>query len=153
MSIVLAFIYNSFSPRGIPVFRKVQSIQYVSNEDLYNKQHLDTILNRNVSTSQMSELIKNKKSIIIDARNKEAYNKGHIPGSINVPYLDIYNYIEFLNNIPRDTLIVVYCEGINCELSHHLAEFLKGMNFLRIFHYSEGIEEWIKNKLPLERVE
>lgn len=153
LSIVFAFIYNSVSPKGIPLFKIVETIQYVSDEELTKKNNYDSTLSRNVSTQQMLELIKEKKSVIIDARNKEAYNKGHIPGSINIPFLDVFNYVEVLNEIPRDTLIIVYCEGINCELSHHLADFLKGMNFVRVYQYSEGIEEWIKNQLPLEKVE
>lgn len=153
LSIIFAFIYNSVSSKSIPIFKKVDPIQYVSDSELFEKFDYDSTLSRNVSTEQMLKLVQNRKSIIIDARNKEAYDKGHIPGSINIPFLDVFNYVEILNEIPRDTLIVVYCEGLNCELSHNLAEFLKGMKFTRIFHYSDGIEEWIRNQLPLEKVE
>lgn len=153
LSIVFAITYNSISQKGITLFKKAEMLQFVSDGELFNKNINDFTIRRNVSTKQVLELVKNKKSIIIDARNQEAFNRGHIPGSVNIPALEVFNYVEMLNLIPRDTLIVVYCEGINCELSHILAEFLKGMNFVRIFHYAGGIEEWVKNRLPLEKVE
>ncbi len=153
ISVILAFIYNLFSPKSIPWIKSKEIITYVSNEELFQKRISDSLSQKNVTTQQLLGLIETKIGIIIDARNKDAYIRGHIPGAINIPFLDVFNYVEQLDIIPRDTLIVVYCEGVNCELSHHLSEFMLNMNFSRIYHYIGGYEEWVSKNLPLEKEE
>lgn len=153
ISVILAFIYNLFSSKSIPWIKSKEIITYVSDEELFQKQISDSLSQKNVTTQQLLGLIETKIGIIIDARNKDAYIRGHIPGAINIPFLDVFNYVEQLDIIPRDTLIVVYCEGVNCELSHHLSEFMLNMNFSRIYHYIGGYEEWVNEKLPLEKEE
>lgn len=153
ISIVLSFIYNLFSPKSIPLIKEVDQIEYISDQELFQNIHYDSLEHKSVTTKQMLDLINNRNAIILDARNAEAYRKGHIPNAINIPFLDVLNFVDKLQMIPRDTLIVVYCEGVNCELSHHLYEFMRGMNFTRILHYAGGYEEWVKNKLPVEKTD
>lgn len=150
LSIILAFVYNYFSSKSVPIIRENVTIEYVNDEELFSNSSSNTIAQKYISTNHMLDLIKSGEALIIDSRNHEAYVKGHIPKSINIPFLDVFNYMEKLQSIPRDTLIVIYCEGIHCELSKNLAEFLKGMNFKKIFLYPEGFEVWLEKKLPVE---
>ncbi len=150
MSIVIALVYNYFSGKGIPLFKASEKLIIASDSVLFSHIFTDTAKNVIVTTDQMKQIIKTGNALIMDARNPDAYKKGHIPTAINIPFLDVFNYIETLQSIPRDTLIIIYCEGVHCELSKNLAEFLKGMNFRRIFIYHDGIEVWSAQNLPLE---
>lgn len=51
---------------------------------------------------------------ILDVRDADTYNEGHIPGSVNVPYQELK---ERLNEIPRDKEVVTYCYHIGCLLA------------------------------------
>lgn len=91
------------------------------------------------------------KAIIIDARSEKDFSNGHIPGAINISVKNFDNYIEKIFELPQDTLLIIYCEGIHCNLSHQLAERLKTFGFKNLWIMYEGIEGWLKRNLPVER--
>ena len=43
---------------------------------------------------------------IVDLRKKEDFEKGHIPGAINIFWLDI---LDNLDKLPKDKKILLYC--------------------------------------------
>jgi len=48
-----------------------------------------------------------KRPLIIDVRAKEAYDAGHIAGAISFPESDVDTRI---NELPKDKLIIAYCQ-------------------------------------------
>ncbi len=150
MSVVIALVYNYFSGKGIPLFKISEKLKVASDSVLFSHIYSHTVTNVIVTTDQMKHVVKTGNALIIDARNREVYTKGHIPTAINIPFVDVFNYVETLQPLPRDTLLIIYCEGIHCELSKNLSQFLKGMNFTKIFLYHDGIEGWNAQHLPLE---
>lgn len=104
---------------------------------------------RMVTTAQVKRLIDEKKATIIDARRSDQFEKGHIAGALN-----IYAY-EFADNVPkvigldRNRLIVVYCDGGTCDLSHELAdELINGLGFRKVVIYQGGWNEWSETNYP-----
>ncbi|MDI6803797.1 MAG: rhodanese-like domain-containing protein [Bacteroidota bacterium] len=146
--LLIAIVYNTLSPKGIALLNQSPIYNEVSDSLLFNHTTIvsDTASNRSVSLSQLQRLITTKSALIIDARNPEAYQEGHIPTAINIPYLNMFDYMSRLVTIPTDTPIVIYCEGVNCELSTNLAKAMKDMNFKRVFIYHDGMEGWEKAK-------
>lgn len=51
--------------------------------------------------------------VLIDARSREAYERGHIAGAVSLPHAQIT--AEALAEHPADTLFVVYCNGPHCN--------------------------------------
>ncbi|MCX6727322.1 MAG: rhodanese-like domain-containing protein [Candidatus Saccharibacteria bacterium] len=47
--------------------------------------------------------------IIIDVREPEEYDRGHVPGAINIPPNEIMAGASKLNEVPKDTELVLYC--------------------------------------------
>lgn len=90
--------------------------------------------------------------IFVDAREPEEYAAGHIRGAINLPhdYFDEYwPKVEPL--LPKDTMIVTYCSGTECESSLYLARLLVeefGYKNVEIFY--GGWRMWTKHELPTE---
>lgn len=150
MSVIIALVYNYFSVKGIPLIKTSEKLKVASDSVLFSNFYSDTATDVIVTTDQMKHVIKTGNALIIDARNPEAYIKGHIPTAINIPFIEVFNYVEILHSIPRDTLMIIYCDGVHCELSKNLSQFLKGMNFTKIFLYHDGIEVWNAQNLPLE---
>jgi rhodanese-related sulfurtransferase len=150
--IVLAVGFNFLSGREINLFSKPAAIAWLPDSIIFNAHTAipDSMADQSVSLRQLNQLIRTKAAVIIDARNPEAYIKAHIPGAINVPSLKMFDYMETLNSIPTESLIVVYCEGRNCELSSNLIKSMKTMNFKRIIQYKDGIESWEAAKYPVE---
>jgi 3-mercaptopyruvate sulfurtransferase SseA len=61
---------------------------------------------RRVTISELETMIKDGSAVVIDVRDEEAYNAGHIPGAKLIPSAEILNHIK---ELPRDKLIVTYC--------------------------------------------
>ena len=62
---------------------------------------------RPISREKAQELLA-RGALLLDARPREAYNKGHLPGALNTPYTEIYSHIS--ETVPtKDTPCVVYC--------------------------------------------
>lgn len=113
-----------------------------------SKQNLETVIEE-VSIEKARNNF--NKAIVIDARKKENYLDGHIPGAINIPVIDFDNYIEKIIDLPQDTLIIIYCESIHCNFSHQLAEKLQMFGFKNLWIINEGFEGWLNRKLTVEK--
>jgi rhodanese-related sulfurtransferase len=86
----------------------------------------------------------------IDARSADVYAQGHLPGAFNVPSSDIENHMGVIyENVPPDKLIIIYCDGGNCEASHHVAAFLAESKFRNVRIFKEGWERLGRGDLPI----
>jgi len=186
LSIILAFAYNIYSGKGIPIIRK--AVQKVVVEDSVLFKHFPTVdsVHENVpqdikviaplheralrnpdsmanlykdkknpvykiiTMSQFTRLISEKKGIIFDARSNEEYVKGHVRGAHNIPADEAINHFEELLPLPRDTLILIYCNGPECHLGHMLADFLVTLDFKNMYIFDGGWEEWVNSKMPID---
>jgi len=95
-----------------------------------------------VRYEQLVQLLAHPEVLLLDARRPEDYAAGHIPGARNVFAYDFAAHIPELITLPRDKLVVIYCDGGQCELSHYLAEQLRALGFQRLYIYEGGWEEW-----------
>ncbi|MCK4911175.1 MAG: rhodanese-like domain-containing protein [Thermodesulfovibrionales bacterium] len=57
-----------------------------------------------------AEMDSGKKVFIVDARNRDEYNKGHLPGALSVPP-EAFNYLPGYLPQNKSYPIVIYCRG------------------------------------------
>jgi rhodanese-related sulfurtransferase len=105
---------------------------------------------RIISLEQFKRLRKEHRGILFDARGADDFRKARIPGARNIPGQQSENYFEVVAELPRDTLMIVYCNNPDCHLGRMLAEFLNGLEFRNILLYDEGWDGWIKAKEPVD---
>lgn len=77
--------------------------------------------------------------ILIDARSEEAYKNEHIPGAINLPYRKMNE--ETTASLPKNKIIVVYCDGIGCNASTKGSYKMTKLGF-KVKELIGGIEWW-----------
>ena len=90
-----------------------------------------------------------KDVVVIDSRPAaRRYDVGHIPGAVNIPDTQ---FDKFKHLLPEDKgkLLVFYCGGVDCMLSHDSARKAEALGYTNIKVYAEGEPEWIKQGLPL----
>ena len=76
--------------------------------------------------------------IILDTREKDEFDEGHIPGAILIPYTEIENKAEEM--IPdKDKLILVYCRS--GRRSKIAAESLAKLGYTNVKEFG-GIIDW-----------
>lgn len=61
---------------------------------------------RRVTIAELESMMKDGKVLVVDVRNQESFDEGHIPGSKLIPSGEILNHVQ---ELPRDKLIVTYC--------------------------------------------
>ena len=98
-------------------------------------------------------------AIFVDARSLEEFECGTIPGSINIPFEympevdDLGPYFDSaLGYTPKDTRLIVFCSGEDCDLSLHLARNLQAYEYTDIAIFFGGSREWEKWGPGLERM-
>jgi rhodanese-related sulfurtransferase len=88
---------------------------------------------------------------IIDVRAPEAYQKGHLPGAMNIPRESIAGS---MGDIPLDRSVVVYCNmhQPGDSSSENAAEMLRDAGY-HARSLKGGFPEWKESGNPVERGE
>ena len=87
--------------------------------------------------------------VLIDARRHGGYDEGHLPGAIPIPADRIGE--EMLKQYKKDSTIVTYCSGWDCESSTIAAKKLDKYGFVNVLDFKGGLEEWKKAGYPLDK--
>lgn len=80
---------------------------------------------------------------IIDSRPARKYDEGHIPGSVSIP--DTF-FDKKTALLPKDKsqLVIFYCGGVDCPLSHKSAFKAEKLGYTNIKVFAEGDPAWAK---------
>lgn len=82
--------------------------------------------------------------MIIDSRPKRAkYDKGHIPGSVSIPDSQ---FDKMADQLPanKDALLVFYCGGLKCPLSHKSAFKAEKLGYTNIKVFAAGFPNYMQ---------
>jgi len=124
-------VYMAFA-----VFLLVTAYNYLKPK--YERQYVS------LKTEQAYELLRsNPEVILIDVREREEYQRGHIKGARNIPL----PYLEKRLSLPLDKDIVVYCQ--NGAKSIRAIRVLEVAGYTRLYHMHEGLRGWLKAGYPL----
>ena len=70
------------------------------------------------------------KRIIIDVREPFEYESGHVEGALNIPPAELVSGAKALDNVDKDTELVVYCR--TGSRSNASIQILKQMGFTNL---------------------
>lgn len=92
-----------------------------------------------------------KGTIFVDSRTRDKYERGHIPGAINIPLEEFDQHInDFFQTVPLDSRIITYCDGEKCESSKDLALELEKLGYKNVKSFFGGWNQWTQANLPVE---
>lgn len=83
---------------------------------------------------------------ILDVRPEDEFAIGHIPGALNIPFVELERR---LGELPQDREVVAYCRGPYCVLSFEAVAALRTRGFL-VRRLEDGYPEWKAAGLPVE---
>jgi len=149
LACIVGFAFNTFSKSGLHSFKRPPKAPVVSGTAA------DTAVGRSegirIITIDEARRFVGSGEPVIDARTKEKYDEGHIPGAILLDYYEIGRYAdEVLPRLSQDQEIMVYCESSECEASQLLAEELYSRGFTKLLLYKGGFDEWSAGGMPVE---
>jgi rhodanese-related sulfurtransferase len=95
-----------------------------------------------LSVEEFEELIKNKKTKLLDVREKYEFDAGHIKGANLVPSTRFDENFEPLK-IKKTDKIALYCRS--GSRTSFIMKKLKEQGYKNVFHLEMGIIDWMKS--------
>ena len=81
---------------------------------------------------------------IVDSRPAaRKYDIGHIPTAVNIPDLRFDKLAPALLPQDKSQLVIFYCDGPECSLSHNSAFKAEKLGYTNVRVYAEGFPDWI----------
>lgn len=99
-----------------------------------------------ISVGELAERMQTDDVNVIDVRGLSEWEAGHIPGASNIPAGLLPTRLE---EVPSTSLVVVQCQSGG--RSSIAASVLRSRGYTNVVNLTGGIEEWKKQKLPVER--
>ena len=93
---------------------------------------------KRISTTDANELIL-RQSYLIDIRDQNSFNTGHMDNAIN---LNDENIESFINEADKKIPTIVYC--YHGHSSQNAAQYLSSMGFIEVYSGDGGFEDWKK---------
>jgi rhodanese-related sulfurtransferase len=97
---------------------------------------------------ELERQLKSGDVTIVDVREAEDYQKGHIPGAISLPH----GTWENATNLSKDKTNVVYCYSQQCHLAANASVVFAGKGF-PVMELEGGFETWREHDLEIEQGE
>jgi rhodanese-related sulfurtransferase len=143
LAVLMALIVNHWRPDGIPLvgdWSVEARITDAAGESLI------------IDPAQARRLFEEGNGVLfVDARPQSEYAQEHISGALSLPWQDADRYFgETAARLEGRKMIVTYCDGEDCDLSHELALFLKDMGFENVLVLVNGLTVWREAGLPIE---
>lgn len=106
----------------------------------------------NVTAEKLVEMVAaTPQLIIIDARRKEEFEKGHIEGAVNLLDTDM-TQAKLARLVPAtDASVLFYCNGERCLRSTNAAKLALGWGYRKVYWFRGGWNEWSEKNLPITK--
>jgi rhodanese-related sulfurtransferase len=83
---------------------------------------------------------------IVDSRpGPRNYHPGHIPTAVNIPDSQFDKVAPALLPADKSQLVIFYCGGPECMLSHNSAFKAEKLGYTNVHVYAGGFPDWIKS--------
>lgn len=160
-SSLIGLFYNYISPNGIPIIKAERKINFVE-DSIIVKDTVEVKLESDTQNGAFDEAkaitlkqaysLFQQDAFFIDARDYVEYEIGHIRGAITLPYQEFDKYKSVLESISKDTPLVTYCDGSECDLSILLGDKLFEMGYKQVYIFFGGWIDWQENNYPIESI-
>jgi len=162
--------YNALSDTGLPLIRKAPPKVAVPDGEIFGTGNAsagaDTVSRdtavrdtagksgekapfRVITLAQMKKIRDGGVGVIVDARTPGEFAAGHIARSVNLYAMEPENYVEWIADLPRDTLVAIYCSNPHCHFARSVAELLGTFGFTNLLLYDDGYDAWMDAGLPV----
>jgi rhodanese-related sulfurtransferase len=84
--------------------------------------------------------------VVVDARSRDAYDRGHLPGAVSLPHAEIDE--ATLAALP-DVLVVAYCWGPGCNAATKAGRRLAALG-RPVKEMLGGYEYWVREGHPVQ---
>lgn len=87
--------------------------------------------------------------VIIDARKRSEYIKGHIQGAVNLLNSEMNESALAQYASDKNAALLFYCNGPRCMRSSDAVQKALGWDYRNIYWFRGGWNEWSEKRLPV----
>lgn len=98
-----------------------------------------------ISSAQMTHLINHQNAMVVDVRNTDGYNSGHIINSVSLPLAEMEDKIKKIEKFKSQPIVLVCATGTE---SQRAAAVLQKKGFT-VYTLAGGLRTWKMDQLPL----
>ena len=136
LGLALGLVANTVSPRRIPFIRPPPKAPQPGEL---------------LTVAEAKAIWESGASFFLDARAPADFAVGHIASAFNLPAESFEEHFpQLAPMLAPDRAIVVYCDGLECELSHRVADKLRAMGFRNVRILHNGWTAWRTAGLPTQ---
>ena len=103
-------------------------------------------LPRDLDVQTTATLAEREDVVILDVREQDEWDAGHIPGALFIPMSEIQ---ARLSEVPTDKTVIVQCRSGN--RSSQVTDYLQQQGFTNIRNMAGGLNAWQAAGLPVEQ--
>jgi phage shock protein E len=103
-------------------------------------------LPRDLDVQTTASLAERPDVLILDVREQDEWDAGHIPGALLIPMSEIQGR---LSEVPKDKTVIVQCRSGN--RSSQVTDYLQQQGFTNIRNMAGGLNAWQAAGLPVEQ--
>lgn len=92
----------------------------------------------------------NPNLVLVEVLSPKEYDKGHLPGAMNVPLGSEFDETVQQAIPDRNAEVVVYCSDADCDASPTAARKMRELGYERVYDYAGGKEDWRSAGLPMK---
>ena len=105
-----------------------------------------------ISAEQLVEMIDTiPHLVIVDARRREEYVKGHIEGAVCILDTEMTSTMLSKNVRSKEAPVVFYCNGERCMRSTNAVKKAVSWGYHRVYWFRGGWQEWNNKGLPVSQ--
>lgn len=101
-----------------------------------------------VSPSQAAQMQQSNEAVILDVREMDEWNAGHIAGAIHIPLGEMQGRMSEIARYKNSSVITQCRSGTRSEKA---AQALKQAGFSSVYNLEGGINAWQKADLAIEQ--
>ena len=135
----VGLVGNQISPRGLPLFAPPRQ---TPNAEAF------------IALDQARQLWNRGDAFFLDAREPADYAAGHIGNALNLPAQSFAQHFgKIAPLLTPASVLILYCDGADCELSHRLRESLRPLGYTNTHLLFNGWTAWRQAGLPVSAAE
>jgi len=110
--------------------------------------------NKKITLEELRKLLQSDEDfMLVNPLNRENFEEGYIPKSINIPvHSDEFKEKVKTIILTKNRKIIVYCRHSKCETTDEAYEKLTELGYSNVYKYKGGIKEWSESGYPLIKI-
>ena len=152
VALTLGLVMNRYSSSPLPIVYQNPEQRFDAElTTLVTAPPLKIAPAATVALGQFRSAVDSKSALILDARPSAFFERGHVPGALNLSrdnFARDYHELSAVLKGVGDKPIIVYCSGGDCHDSRMVANALLSLGFGDVSVFTGGWEAWSGAGLP-----